>query len=144
MMHRNADGPYHVFWAENGFGSRRDIQLAARRHGIRCEIRFFDDGPALRLMLRRQHVDLVVLDLAVPAMNGAETLHRIRKTPATREQPVVSYSSSPPPSQTPPTQSGHSVDARRRCWQFVASLGPYLRMAPPQQAQKVSHEEGSG
>jgi CheY-like chemotaxis protein len=40
-------------------------------------------------LARRHHVDLILLDLHLPDMAGAEVLDRLRADPATRMVPVV-------------------------------------------------------
>ena len=46
-------------------------------------------GPDALQQLKRQTVDLVLLDLMMPVMNGYEVYHLLRETPATKDVPVI-------------------------------------------------------
>jgi DNA-binding response OmpR family regulator len=48
-----------------------------------------DGPPALRTLLDRGDISLVMLDLNMPEMNGQAVLERIRKTMATAGLPVI-------------------------------------------------------
>jgi two-component system cell cycle response regulator DivK len=52
------------------------------------------DGPeALNLALPAQY-DVIVLDLALPRMDGLEVLRQLRRNPATRRTPIIILSAS--------------------------------------------------
>jgi CheY-like chemotaxis protein len=52
------------------------------------------DGPeALNLALPAQH-DVIVLDLALPRMDGLEVLRQLRRNPATKRTPIIILSAS--------------------------------------------------
>ena len=52
------------------------------------------DGPeALNLALPAQY-DVIVLDLALPRMDGLEVLRHLRRNPATRQTPIIILSAS--------------------------------------------------
>lgn len=44
---------------------------------------------ALKLAANSEHIDLILLDLMMPAMSGIEVLWRLRDLPETRETPVI-------------------------------------------------------
>lgn len=46
-------------------------------------------GMSCLKVLKTNHVDLVLLDIEMPDMNGFETLDEIRKNPATKDIPVI-------------------------------------------------------
>jgi CheY-like chemotaxis protein len=50
------------------------------------------DGESALEMLQRAPVDLVLLDLSLPGMNGVELLQRIRSRPETQALPVIVFS----------------------------------------------------
>lgn len=54
-----------------------------------CVVRTALDGPTGLALAREQRPDLVLLDLAMPGMDGFEVLRRLREDPATRKVPVV-------------------------------------------------------
>jgi CheY-like chemotaxis protein len=50
---------------------------------------FAEDGAAALLMTRNQHIDVILLDLAMPIMDGWEFLRELRANPATAAIPVL-------------------------------------------------------
>src|ERR1041384_7567679 len=81
-----------ILWAED---DRQDQALirAALDGKAPADIAFAEDGFALLEQLGRRLPDLVVLDLKMPRMGGLEALRRLRAEPATRNLPVVVFSS---------------------------------------------------
>ena len=57
------------------------------------EVETASDGEAALEVLRRRRVDLVLLDLLMPRMGGAELLRRVRAMPGCETLPVVVVSS---------------------------------------------------
>ena len=55
--------------------------------GVACT--FAEDGAAALIKARSEQIDLIVLDLAMPIMDGWEFLHELRASPATAHIPVV-------------------------------------------------------
>jgi len=51
-----------------------------------------EDGEAALRIAREQPVDLILLDLLLPKMNGNEVLEHLKKDPRTADIPVVVYS----------------------------------------------------
>ncbi len=47
------------------------------------------DGPSALALSRREHPDLLILDWAMPGMNGDEVLKALRQDPATAKIPVI-------------------------------------------------------
>ena len=54
-----------------------------------CTVTETDRGEEALAIVREQRPDLVVLDLLMPDMNGAETLRRVREDPEFDDLPVV-------------------------------------------------------
>ena len=48
-----------------------------------------DNGNQALAIIEEHEVDLVLLDLLMPDMNGIEVLHAIRSTPGRRELPII-------------------------------------------------------
>jgi CheY-like chemotaxis protein len=61
-----------------------------RNEGYEAEVA--GDGESALEMLQRAPVDLVLLDLSLPGMNGVELLQRIRSRPETQALPVIVFS----------------------------------------------------
>lgn len=55
--------------------------------GVSCT--FAEDGAAALLKARNEQIDFILLDLAMPIMNGWEFLRELRANPATAAIPVI-------------------------------------------------------
>ena len=55
--------------------------------GVSCT--FAEDGAAALLKARNQQIDFILLDLAMPIMDGWEFLRELRANPTTAEIPVL-------------------------------------------------------
>ncbi|MCL2174239.1 response regulator [Candidatus Saccharibacteria bacterium] len=71
-----------------------DDQTIAQMYRMKFESEDFDiqvaaDGKSGVEMVSRHMPDLILLDLQMPEMNGAETLKRIRKLPGGQDIPVI-------------------------------------------------------
>jgi CheY-like chemotaxis protein len=77
------------------------IQKALREHGICAEVSVCEDGEsAVRLlwaMDANSAPDAIILDLALPRVEGAQVLGGILSHPALAEVPVMVFTSSPSP-----------------------------------------------
>ncbi len=65
------------------------VILTSRGH----EVLWAKDGPAGIEMASRTSVDLVLLDIQLPVMNGYEVVRRLREDPKLRAMPIVALSS---------------------------------------------------
>jgi two-component system, response regulator len=82
-----------IAWAEDDPQDQQLIRAALEGTAPTPHITFAGDGVALLDAVGRQPPTLVVLDLKMPRMGGLETLRRLRAEPATRNLPVVVFSS---------------------------------------------------
>ncbi len=48
-------------------------------------------GREALILAKEQHFDLIVLDVAMPGMNGIELLQRLRQNEKTRDVPVIFF-----------------------------------------------------
>jgi diguanylate cyclase (GGDEF)-like protein len=67
--------------------NRDALQRRLERVGYR--VLAADSGPAALAIAAAQHVDLVLLDVMMPGMDGIETLRQLRQTRAVSELPVI-------------------------------------------------------
>ncbi len=66
---------------------QRYVADTLEQEGVSCA--FAEDGAAALLKARNQVVDFILLDLAMPIMDGWEFLRELRANPATAEIPVL-------------------------------------------------------
>src|SRR3954469_13317154 len=57
--------------------------VAASLDGSGCEVEAFEDGPSALQSALDAPPQLILLDVALPGMNGADVLRRLRAEPAT-------------------------------------------------------------
>jgi DNA-binding response OmpR family regulator/chromosome segregation ATPase len=79
-----------------------DDQVAATMYQSRLEregyhVQIAPDGPTALMSLLKLTVDLVILDLMLPKLDGAEVLKAMRMHPPLRNVPVVVFSNAPTP-----------------------------------------------
>lgn len=77
-----------MIWCVEDDASIRDIEVYALK-STGFEARGFEDGTSFWAALQKEKPELVVLDVMLPGVDGAELLRRIRKTPQLRELSVI-------------------------------------------------------
>jgi len=65
-----------------------------KKAGFRCEAAS-NGADALQKLLNGTHIDLAVIDIMMPSMNGLELIKQIRKIPAYIKLPILVISSEP-------------------------------------------------
>jgi len=65
------------------------IIASAIVRGQGYEVRVAPSGPAALEVLEREHIDVVLLDIMMPEMDGIEVLDRIRSNPRLAGMPVI-------------------------------------------------------
>ncbi len=70
------------------------IRMVILKENFTCELTLSNNALQALEMLRRNPVDLVLLDVMMPRMNGFEMIARLRKDPETRGIPVIFLTSS--------------------------------------------------
>lgn len=63
------------------------LRRRLEKHGFDCMLA--DNGNQALAIIEEHKVDLVLLDLLMPDMNGIEVLHAIRSIPSRRELPII-------------------------------------------------------
>jgi CheY-like chemotaxis protein len=96
MSQRPAEEPVTIVMIEDDEGHARLIERNIRRAGISNQVRHFADGTrALAFLFEgaegplRNGPALILLDLNLPDMNGADILARIKGEPNLKRTPVV-------------------------------------------------------
>lgn len=82
--------PKKILIVDDDFAIANIYQNKFRVEGYAAEVA--SDGARALEMLGRAPVDLVLLDLGLPGMNGVEVLKQIRSRPETQAVPVVVFS----------------------------------------------------
>ena len=94
---REAGPLVDILWAEDSVQDQQLVRAALDELKLRTKVAFVEDGQALLDIVVAARPRLVVLDLQMPRLGGLETLDRLRQSPATRELPVVVFTSSSHP-----------------------------------------------
>jgi CheY-like chemotaxis protein len=76
--------------------------VAASLDGAGCEVEVYEDGPSALQSALESPPRLILLDVALPGMNGADVLKRLRAEPATCYVPVVMLTGLEPPAGVHP------------------------------------------
>jgi CheY-like chemotaxis protein len=76
-----------VLVVDDDAGNRDILQRRLQRLGLR--VIAAESGPSALDTMARESVDLVLLDVMMPGMDGYEVLSRIKADPATRDVPVI-------------------------------------------------------
>jgi CheY-like chemotaxis protein len=71
--------------------------VAASLDGAGCEVEACADGPTALQSALAAPPQLILLDVALPGLNGADLLRRLRAEPATSAIPVVMLTGLEPP-----------------------------------------------
>jgi len=66
-----------------------NIQVIAEALGTDCELFFATDGERALRRAARGDLDLVLLDVEMPGLDGIEVCRRLKSDPTTREMPVI-------------------------------------------------------
>ncbi len=79
-----------VLVVDDNPGNRDLLVRMLERHGLRAWTA--PDGESALAQIGRQRLDLILLDLMMPGMNGIEVLDRIKSDPQSRNIPVIMLS----------------------------------------------------
>jgi CheY-like chemotaxis protein len=81
------DGPLHVLVADDHPTNQKLMGAFLERYGFSCVI--VDDGEAALETLKREHFDIVLMDVQMPVMDGITATGEIRKLPGGKGQVPV-------------------------------------------------------
>ena len=79
-----------------------DLRLSAAGYDVLTAA----DAMQATACIRRERVDLILLDIHLPAGGGFKILERLRTTPKTEAIPVIVITADP------------SAETKRRCWEY--------------------------
>ena len=108
-----------ILWAEDSVHDQRLVRASLQEMRRRASITFVEDGRALLEALRTARPRLVVLDLQMPRMGGIEALQRLRQSAATRDLPVVMFTSSSHPADVEACRRLQVVDYVTKPMEFT-------------------------
>jgi len=78
---------WHILVVEDEYDSIQMVSKILQHHGV--EVQIAQNGRECIQVLQERLPTLIIMDLALPLMDGWETLHYIRTNPATAHLPVV-------------------------------------------------------
>ncbi len=70
-------------------GHLQVVKIIMMREDLPCDLKLFQDPREALAHLEREPADLVIMDLAMPHLDGFETFKRLKANPATRDLPVI-------------------------------------------------------
>ncbi|HUR64603.1 MAG TPA: response regulator [Candidatus Thermoplasmatota archaeon] len=82
-----------ILWAEDSPADQRLIQIALDALPSAPAVRFVANGQQVLERLTDDAPHLVVLDINMPGATGIEVLEKLRTQPATRDMPVILFTS---------------------------------------------------
>ena len=98
------------------------------RQGYDCVA--VDDGAEGLALLRTQPVDLILLDLVMPKMNGSEFIRQVRAEPRLAAIPILVITSTAPPADIA-RREGQGVTVLRKPVTPAALLEKVRQLIPP-------------
>lgn len=109
-----------ILWAEDSVQDQQLVRAALEELPRKASVAFVEDGRALLDVVGAARPRLVVLDLQMPRLGGLETLQRLRQATATRELPVVVFTSSSHPQDVAECRRLQVVDYVTKPMEFTA------------------------
>ncbi|HKI99021.1 MAG TPA: hybrid sensor histidine kinase/response regulator [bacterium] len=78
-----------IMMVDDELSNLQIVKIILTRENYECELLLYDNGREALDYLRGHPVDLILLDLAMPGMDGFELMTRLKENPATAEVPVI-------------------------------------------------------
>lgn len=93
---RNSDAPLSILYIEDNLANRELMtEVCALRNGVSIECAISAEAGLAHLT--QQPVDLVLMDIQLPGMDGYEALKKLRALPAMADKPVIAVSANAMP-----------------------------------------------
>ena len=108
-----------VLVVEDEADALRALELRLRSRDY--EVLTATDAMQATTRIRKEQIDLILLDIHLPAGGGFKILERLRTTPKTETIPVIVITADP------------SAETKRRCWEF----GYFAYFRKPYHPQKL-------
>jgi CheY-like chemotaxis protein len=120
---------YRILLVEDDADDRYIMHQAFEELSFTDEVKMFAAGEELNAYLSRlsptAFPDLIVLDYNMPALNGAELAHALKKDPVLRTIPVVLYSTG----MSPKMQRDLMASGVLYCYEKGMEYGEVLQLA---------------
>jgi len=88
--------PFEIVLAEDNPADAELVRMALKEHHVHCTLRVLRDGAKAVELLesldtdpKSPPLDLLLLDMHLPKLDGAEILHRLRSTERHGQMPVI-------------------------------------------------------
>ena len=119
-----------ILWAEDDPDDRTLVRAALSELKSPPVVEFAEDGTIVleRLGKMKTKPRLVVLDLKMPRMGGVETLRNLRRDPATKDVPVMVFSSGGLPEEAQQCRALGCIDVLRKPIEYNAFADAVARI----------------
>jgi signal transduction histidine kinase len=89
LPERPAHAPPRIMMIDDELSNLQIVKIILTREHYSSDLLLYDNGREALEYLRGHAVDLILLDLAMPDMDGFEVMTRLQETPATAGIPVI-------------------------------------------------------
>lgn len=87
----NSNATHSVMLVEDEYDMRVMLSITLRTQ-FKMRVLTASDGPAAIELARREHPDLILMDMMMPVMDGFQATRFLKSDPETRDIPIVAFS----------------------------------------------------
>lgn len=144
MLERVTESPRTVLVVDDSEDTRVMYGAYLRHVGFR--VREAATGAAALVLARDEPIDLILMDIALPEMDGFEATRRLKADPETRQIPVVALTAyAIPPAPERAAEAGCAAYLAKPCTprEVVATIERVLEGIPPPKQREARVVRGA-